>query len=235
MENRIAPVFSLRDNYKLEMLVYDDEIVLKGRFGSKESIRMDRCEGVRMVDDGSALPHLLIKRGETSGSTKEFLFYYSDEQRETIEAIVEFLSEKGWFTSGERKEKEIVSFVDYRYEFFDKNDAIYSIDGARGRQLDVYDDFVTITITPSLGSVAVGNVADGQKVIFYKDCIGLQYKPPGALIGYLQLETAASTMNNKRSNFFNENTFTFESFGKEDIMKEVYRFIFNKVYEIKKG
>lgn len=40
MENRNAPVFSLRDNYKLEMLVYDDEIVLKGRFESfgKEDI-----------------------------------------------------------------------------------------------------------------------------------------------------------------------------------------------------
>lgn len=235
MDNNKKPVYSFRDKYKLEMLVFEDEIVIKNRFGSKESITVDRCVGVQIVDDRSALPHLLIKRGERNGLTKEFLFYFSDEQRKDIEETVQFLSGKGWHINEEKKEHRIESYVDYRYRFFDKKDAIYSIDGARGRQLDVYDDFVTITITTSLGSIITGNVTDGQKIIFYKDCVGIQYKPPAGFIGYLQLETTSSTMNNGKNNFFNENTFTFESYAQEDLMNEVFKFIFDKVYSFKKG
>ena len=127
MENNKEPVYSFRDRNKLEMVVFEDEIVVKSRFGSKESITIDRCEGIQIVDDKSALPHLLIKRGERNGSTKEFLFYFSDEQRNDIEETVQFLSGKGWFTFEERNEKRIESYVDYRYQFFDKKDAIYSI------------------------------------------------------------------------------------------------------------
>ena len=62
-----------------------------------------------------------------------------------------------------------------------------------------------------MGSFLTGNVTDGEKTIYYVDCIGVQFKRAGVTLGYLQLETASSLGNNRGSNFFNENTFTFNS------------------------
>lgn len=87
---------------------------------------------------------------------------------------------------------------------------IYSVDGCRGRHIDVYDDRVVITVKANLGSLLTGNVSDGEKTIYYKDCIGVQFKKAGIQIGYLQIETASAQMNNKGNNFFSENTFTFD-------------------------
>lgn len=116
-----------------------------------------------------------------------------------------------------------------KYSFL--GEPIYSIDGNRGRHLDVYEEFIVITVSASVGSLITGNVFDGKKIIFYSDCIGIQFKEPGVAIGYLQIETAAATMNNKSNNFFNENTFTYNDNFKE--VFEAYKYIFNKVKEIK--
>ena len=109
---------------------------------------------------------------------------------------------------------------------------IIHVVGIRGRELSVYEDFVVIDTFPSVGSVISGNATDGLKIIFYSDCLGIQYKEPGITIGYLQVETAASTMNNEKSNFFNENSFTFSSVNPE--IRAAYEYIFKKVWSIKK-
>lgn len=88
---------------------------------------------------------------------------------------------------------------------------VFSVDGVRGRHLNVYDDKVIITTKVNLGSFLTGNVTDAEKTIYYVDCIGVQFKQAGALIGYLQLETSASQMNNRNNNFFTENSFTFDT------------------------
>lgn len=105
---------------------------------------------------------------------------------------------------------------------------IYSVQGNRGRSLTVYDDHIRITVNTTFGSVITGNVLDGEKIIFYDDCIGIQFKKGGSFIGYLQLETASATMNNGKSNFFNENTFTFD-FPDNDLLEEIHEYVFNKV------
>ena len=53
-------------------------------------------------------------------------------------------------------------------------------------------------------------------------------------LGYLQLETASALMNNRASNFFNENSFTFEGSVLNCQMKEVADYIRIKVEECKK-
>ena len=88
---------------------------------------------------------------------------------------------------------------------------IYDLEGARGRYLKVYDDKVVITVKAGLGSFFTGNISDGEKTIYYSDCIGVQYKKSGFQLGYLQFETAGGIMNNKADNFFNENTFTWNT------------------------
>lgn len=90
------------------------------------------------------------------------------------------------------------------------NGAVFHIDGARGRKIDIYPTKCVITVDVTVGSVLNNNSTDGEKTIYYCDCIGLQFKKPGITLGYLQFETAASLSNNTTSNFFNENTFTYE-------------------------
>ena len=94
--------------------------------------------------------------------------------------------------------------------FYGLSDVVYHIEGARGRVIDIYPHKCVITTGVTFGSIITRNATDGEKTIYYQDCIGLQVKYPGLTIGYIQFETASMTMNNSGSNFFNENSFTFE-------------------------
>lgn len=75
---------------------------------------------------------------------------------------------------------------------------------------------------------------DGEKTIYFKDVIGIQYKRNGMTLGYMQFETATGSMNNEKSNFFNENTFTFGA-DKDPIMEEVYEYVIGILDELKCG
>ena len=94
----------------------------------------------------------------------------------------------------------------------------------------MYEDKIIINTSATIGSFLTGNVSDGEKTIYYIDCIGVQFKQSGALIGYIQLETAAGQMNNKFSNFFNENTFTYDTTKiSNEKMIEIVDYIKNKI------
>lgn len=113
---------------------------------------------------------------------------------------------------------------------------IYDLDGARGRHIDVYDDKVVLTTKPGIGSFFTGNFTDGEKTIYFCDCIGIQFRKSEFLIGYLQFETASGLMNNKGSNFFNENTFTWEIPKlSNEIMEEVATYCKNRLSICKSG
>ena len=117
-----------------------------------------------------------------------------------------------------------------------KEGAVYFIQGVRGRKLTVYQDKAVIKVEASLGSFLTGNISDGEKTIYYSDCVGLQFKESGLQIGYLQLETSASTMNMRASNFFNENSFTFDlTTTTNEQMKEVRDYIQGQIRAIKNG
>lgn len=113
---------------------------------------------------------------------------------------------------------------------------IYDLVGCRGRSIVVYDNRCVIMTDVTLGSVMTGNALDGEKTIFYKDVVGVQFKEAGFTIGYLQLETSSIQMNNKDSNAFSENTFTFDCIGTEysnkDIIK-VKEYIVNQILKYK--
>lgn len=111
----------------------------------------------------------------------------------------------------------------------------YSLDGARGRHMDVYEDRVCITTDVTIGSLIAGNVTDGSKEIYFSDVIGVQAKAPSITLGYIQFETASIMMNNGGDNFFNENTFTYnESDLPNGLADEVVKFVKEKVAELKK-
>lgn len=116
------------------------------------------------------------------------------------------------------------------------SDIVYSVDGVRGRHLDVYEDKCVIKTKAGVGSFLTGNAFDGEKTIYYSDCIGVQFKRSGMQIGYLQLETASSTMNNRKNNFFNENSFTFDKAKvSNERMEKIADFVKKKVEEYKQG
>ncbi len=119
--------------------------------------------------------------------------------------------------------------ADYHVE-----EPIFSLKGARGRHMSVFEDRVIIKTKVSAGSLLSGNASDGEKTIYYSDCIGVQFKDVGAQLGYIQLETASSAMNNKASNFFNENSFTFDKSREGNItMRQVADYIQEKIKESK--
>ena len=109
---------------------------------------------------------------------------------------------------------------------------IYDLVGCRGRTMQVFENKCIISTKAGVGSFITGNVSDGAKTIYYSDVIGVQCKKAGFQIGYLQLETASSTMNNKGDNFFNENSFTFEEALNYQI-DEVADYIRKKIEEAK--
>lgn len=111
---------------------------------------------------------------------------------------------------------------------------IFDLKGVRGKSMRVYEDRVIISVQIGVGAFLTGNWSDGEKTIFYRDCIGVQFKESGGLIGYIQLETASGLMNNKKNNFFNENTFNFDlSTGTNEEMREVANYIKKRVAEVK--
>ena len=115
---------------------------------------------------------------------------------------------------------------------------ICKIKGSRGRIMSLYDTKCVIETKVSIGSVLSQNATDGEKTIFLADVQGIQFKRSGFTIGYLQLETSSMQMNNKNSNFFSENTFTFED-GRNNVtnelIEEIYSYICDRVEELKYG
>ena len=119
---------------------------------------------------------------------------------------------------------------------FENQDLVYTIDGVRGRHIDIYTDKVVITTNVTIGSLITHNATDGEKTIYYSDCIGVQFKQAKFTIGYLQLETASASANNITSNFFAENTFTFDtSVISNAQMTEVAKYVKSRVEAVKKG
>lgn len=116
------------------------------------------------------------------------------------------------------------------------SEVVYDLDGVRGRHLTVYEDKVVISVKVGLGSLLTGNVSDGEKTIYFADCIGVQFKKSGLQIGYLQFETASGIMDRRASNFFNENTFTWDiSKQSNEKMQEVADYCKTRVDEYKSG
>ncbi len=112
---------------------------------------------------------------------------------------------------------------------------VYDLEGVRGRHIRVYEDKAVISVKATVGSFITGNISDGEKTIYYADCIGVQFKESGLQIGYLQLETASALMNNKASNFFNENSFTFDTTKvPNEKMREVANYVRQQVEACKR-
>ncbi len=115
---------------------------------------------------------------------------------------------------------------------------LYQFEGVRGRTIWIFDRKCVIATKANFASFVTGNVSDGEKTIFYKDVVGVQFKKSGNLIGYLQFETSSMQMNNQNSNMFSENTFTFEhnvNGVTNENMEAIYHYICDLIEQVKYG
>ena len=73
----------------------------------------------------------------------------------------------------------------------------YCLVNSLGKILDVYENKVVFTSTQSTSTVVTalllgGSTTQGEKTIYFKDAIAVQYKPSTVTDGYIQVETAAA-------------------------------------------
>lgn len=105
-----------------------------------------------------------------------------------------------------------------------------------GKILDVYENKVVFTSSQSTSTVVTslflgGSATQGEKTIYYKDVIGVQYKPSKVTDGYIQVETA-SAGRSASSEYGGENSIQFG--GKSNADAEmITSFIRAKIEEIK--
>ena len=118
-----------------------------------------------------------------------------------------------------------------KISFDPSSGAIYSIAGDRGKSMFVFDNKCIIDTALTVGSELMGNATDGRKIIFYKDIVGIQFKQPGSLLGFIQLETAAHIKNENSANFYSENSFVFQTITDE--IWAAYQYIVERVESMK--
>ena len=86
----------------------------------------------------------------------------------------------------------------------------YCLVNTLGKILDVYDNRVVFTSTQSTSTVITGlvfggSLTQGEKTIYYRDAIGVQYRPSSIADGYIQIETSVGGMASSSSQYGGEN------------------------------
>ncbi len=113
----------------------------------------------------------------------------------------------------------------------------YCLVNSLGKILDVYENKVVFTSTQSTSTVITGlvfgsSMTQGEKTIYFKDAIGVQYRPSSIADGYIQVETAAGGVSTSSSQYSGENSIQFG--GKLNAEAEIIaNYIRSKIEEIK--
>ena len=107
-----------------------------------------------------------------------------------------------------------------------------------GKILDVYDNRVVFTSTHSTSTLVTGllvgkSVTQGEKTIYYKDAVGVQYKPSSVLDGYIQVETAAGGVSSSSSQYVGENAIQFSGKERNAEAEIIVTFIKKQIDDIK--
>ena len=107
-----------------------------------------------------------------------------------------------------------------------------------GKILDVYDNKVVFCSTQSTSTVVTGLVfgtstTQGEKTIYFKDAVGVQYKPSAIADGYIQVETAAGGVSSSSSQYGGENSIQFSGKDRNAEAEIVVAFIRKQIEEIK--
>lgn len=107
-----------------------------------------------------------------------------------------------------------------------------------GKILDVYENKVVFTSTKSTSTLVTGlvfgkPVTQGEKTIYFKDAIGVQYKPSSIADGYIQIETAAGGVSSTSSQYVGENAIQFSGKDKNAEAETIVGYIREQIEIIK--
>lgn len=107
-----------------------------------------------------------------------------------------------------------------------------------GKVLDVYENKAVFTSTKSTSTLLTGaifgtSVTQGEKTIYYRDAVGVQYKPSSILDGYIQIETAAGGVSSSNSQYSGENAIQFSGKERNAEAEIIVDFIKKKIEEMK--
>jgi len=107
-----------------------------------------------------------------------------------------------------------------------------------GKILDVYENKVVFTSTQSTSTVVTGlvfgtSMTQGEKTIYYKDAIGVQYKPSAIADGYIQVETAAGGVSSSSSQYGGENAIQFSGKQSNEDAEVIVAYIRKQIEDIK--
>lgn len=113
---------------------------------------------------------------------------------------------------------------------------MYCLVNNLGKILDVYENKVVFTSTQSTSTVVTalfwgGSTTQGEKTIYFKDAIAVQYKPSTVTDGYIQVETAAAGVS-ASSAYGGENSIQFGGKCNADA-ETIATFIRTKIEEMK--
>lgn len=97
---------------------------------------------------------------------------------------------------------------------------------------------LVFTSTQSTSTVVTGlvfgtSMTQGEKTIYYKDAIGVQYKPSSIADGYIQVETAAGGVSSSSSQYSGENSIQFSGKEKNEEAEVIVAFIRKQIEDIK--
>ena len=114
----------------------------------------------------------------------------------------------------------------------------YCLINSLGRILDVYDNKVVYTSTQSTSTLVTGlvlgtSVTQGEKTIYFKDAVGVQYKPSSIADGYIQVETAAGGVSTANSQYGGENSIQFSGKKSNEEAEIIVNFIRKQIEDIK--
>lgn len=116
----------------------------------------------------------------------------------------------------------------------------YCLINASGKILDVYENKAVFTSTKSTSTLVTSVVfmdsqmSQGEKTIYYKDALGVQFKPSSITDGFIQIETASGNMTSSGSQYGSENSFNFSSTLNAEA-ETVANYLKQRIDEIKSG
>ena len=114
----------------------------------------------------------------------------------------------------------------------------YCLINNSGKILDVYENKAVFTSTQSTSTMVTGLVfgtstTQGEKTIYFKDAIGVQYKPSSITDGYIQIETAAGGMASASSQYDGENAIQFSGKQANEEAEAIVAYIRKQIEDIK--
>ena len=138
----------------------------------------------------------------------------------------------------EAKNKELLSMPMEERIKTRPNGVKYCLVNNLGKILDVYENKVVFTSTQSTSTIVTGlvfgtSMTQGEKTIFYKDAVGVQYKPSSIADGYIQVETAAGGVSTSSSQYSGENSIQFSGKKSNEEAEIIAGYIRKQIEDIK--